>query len=227
MFHGIDTTGKTGLDFGCGVGGYDVVLVRDHGVSKIVGIDLGQAVVQEAEARAEREGLADRLEFLVVDTGPLPFADGMFDFVFTKDSIADVPLADKPAVFAELYRVCKPGGRLVVSDWFRSEEPYTEEMRKWAGEGDETYEMQTLSGTAQYAADAGFTDIELDDRNDWFRRHARDEYERLKGPLFERYVAHFGEESARSSVENARIRALLAEQGQMRPGHIRATRPVR
>lgn len=225
MFAGIEVRGRTGLDVGCGVGGYDVVLVRDHGAARVVGIDLGDAAVEQARLRAESCGLADRLDFRVVQPGPFPFDDASFDFVCSKDTIAEVPLADKPDVFAEMYRVCRPGGWLVVSDWFCTEAPFTEVMRQWATEGDETYEMETLARTAGYAADAGFADLELDDRNDWFRGYARDEYERLKGPLFDDYVERFGEEQARASVENARIRALLAAQGQLRPGHIRAIRP--
>ena len=86
--------------------------------------------------------------------------------------------------------------------------------------------MATLQATAAYARSVGLCDIELDDRNDWFRKYAREGYEKLKGPLFHVYLEEFGEESAKSSVDNTRIRALLAQQGQLRPGHIRATRPV-
>ncbi|MDZ7829795.1 MAG: methyltransferase domain-containing protein [Halofilum sp. (in: g-proteobacteria)] len=225
MFRGIDVTGQAGLDVGCGVGGYDLVLVTDLGAERVVGVDLGPAVVAEAAGRARSAGLGDRLLFRTVEPGPLPFDDATFDFVFSKDTIADVPLADKPAMFAEMFRVCRPGGHLVVSDWFRDEAPYTEEMRAWATEGDETYEMDTLAGAGRYATDAGFSDVELDDRNDWFRQYAREEYERLKGPLFAEYSRRFGAAAARTSVENARVRALLAEQGQLRPGHVRARRP--
>lgn len=98
-------------------------------------------------------------------------------------------------------------------------------MRKWATTGDETYEMDSLSSAAAYVSEAGFVDIDLDDRNDWFRDFARDEYERLKGPLFAVYVEKFGEEQARTSVENAHTRWTLAEQCQLRPGHIRGRKP--
>lgn len=226
MLRHVDITGERGLDVGCGVGGYDVLLVREHGAARVVGIDLDEAMVAQATERARNEDLTDRLDFVAIEPGPFPFDDEEFSFVFTKDTIADVPHRQKPEIFAEMYRVCRCGGRLIVSDWFCADAPYTEEMRKWATEGDETYEMDTLEQTAGYAVDAGFIECELEDRNDWFRRYAKDEYERLKGPLYPLYVDRFGEESARTSMENARIRALLAEQGQLRPGHIRARKPT-
>lgn len=224
MMRGIAVKGSTGLDLGCGIGGYDASLVEEHGAAKVVGVDIDGASIEQAKALARDKSLEDRLEFLKVDaTAGLPFEDGAFDFAFTKDSIVDLP--EKSPVFRELFRVTKSGGWIIVSDWFRSEEPYTEEMRRWATTGDETYEMDTLNSAAGYVVEAGFVDVELDDRNDWFQDLARDEYERLKGPLYPVYVERFGEDQAKRSVENARVRLLLAEQGQLRPGHIRGRKP--
>ena len=126
---------------------------------------------------------------------PLPFRDRTFDTVFTKDSIVDLP--EKAPVFDEMFRVARPGAWIFLSDWFRSEAPFTEEMRAWATEGGETYEMDTLESAAAALSAAGFTQIETDDRNGWFRDFARDEYKRLKGPLFDTYVARFGRVAGR------------------------------
>lgn len=223
MFEDVDLSGASVLDLGCGIGGYDRVLVETLGADRVTGIDIDAASVTVAHAMARACGLSTRLDFRVVAPGPLPFAEGAFDIAYSKDSIVDIP--DKSAVLSEMHRVVKPGGHVVISDWFRSTAPYTDEMRAWATTGDETYEMDTIENAAAYLAEAGFEDIRMDDRNDWFRDLARDEYERLKGPLFETYVEKFGPDQARSSVENARIRSLLADQGQLRPGHVRGRKP--
>ena len=223
MFAGIDLTTSTVLDLGCGIGGYDRVLVETLGASRVTGIDIDGVSIEAARRMASERGLSDRLHFIAVEPGPLPFETDSFDIAYSKDSIVDIP--EKATVLREMYRVVKPGGHVVVSDWFRSEEPYTEEMRAWATTGDETYEMGTIGNAAAYLEKAGFADIATDDRNDWFRALARDEYERLKGRLFATYVDRFGEDQARSSVENARIRSLLADQGQLRPGHVRGRKP--
>lgn len=219
MLHGIDVAGAHVLDLGCGIGGYDALLAERHGAGHVTGVDIDAASLAMADTMRRARGLQDRLTFTKVDPGPLPFDDASFDIVFSKDSIVDLP--EKAPILRDLHRVCRPGGFIVLSDWFRSEAPYTEEMRAWATTGEETYEMDTLQGAADDLRAAGFTDIETDDRNEWFRAYAKDEYDRLKGPLFDTYVAKFGADQAASSVENARIRALLAVQGQLRPGHLR------
>ncbi len=188
----------------------------------VVGIEIDAAKLEAARALAKSEDLSDRLEFVRIDPGPLPFDDDSFDVAFSKDSIIELP--EKNDIFRELHRVVRPGGQLVISDWFCADAPYTEEMRKWATTGDETYQMDSIFSARDCILDAGFVDAQLDDRNDWFKSYSRDEYERLKGPLYPVYVDRFGEEQARTSVENARIRNLLAEQGQLRPGHIRAVK---
>jgi len=223
MLSGIDVTGREVLDLGCGVGGYDLLLAEAHGAARVMGVDIDGASLEQARRRAASSDVADRLEFQRIEPGPLPFEVDRFDIVFSKDTIVDLP--DKRTALTELFRVTRPGGRIALSDWFRADAPMTPEMRAWTSEGDETYEMATLAETAALLGEAGFVDIETEDRNAWFRDYARDEYDRLRGPLFATFAERFGEEDARRSVENARVRALLAEQGQLRPGHIRATKP--
>ena len=223
MLGDVSARGRAVLDLGCGLGGYDALLVREHGAAHVTGVDIDGASIEAARARARADGLQDALTFRHVAPGPLPFAAESFDMVFSKDTIVDLP--DKPAALQEMFRVLRPAGALVLGDWFRADAPMTPEMRAWTSDGDETYEMATLDETAAALRAAGFTGIETEDRNAWFAAYANDEYERLKGPLFETFVARFGRADAERSVENARIRALLAAQGQLRPGHLRARRP--
>ena len=62
-----------------------------------------------------RMGWRDRIGLIKVAPGPLPFPPGSFDVVFSKDSIVHIP--DKHALMAEVFRVLKPGGRFLASDW--------------------------------------------------------------------------------------------------------------
>ena len=58
---------------------------------------------------------SDRIEIRLVEPGPLPFDDGSLDVVFSKDSI--VHIADKEWLCGEAFRVLRPGGWFVASDW--------------------------------------------------------------------------------------------------------------
>lgn len=115
------------LDLGCGVGGYDVLRAGADGAARVLGVDIDGASLQQARRRAGASDVADRLALQRVDPGPLPFAAGRLDVVFSKDTIVDLP--DKRAAPTELFRVVKPGGRIALSDRFRADAPMTPEMR--------------------------------------------------------------------------------------------------
>ena len=106
----------------------------------------------DAVAGAKAEGLADRLRYLVVEEGALPFEDSRFGFVFSKDAIVEVPDRNKPEALRELYRVTEPGGWAIVSDWFRGRDEYTDEMEAWASTGGEVYDMVTIETACRLAA---------------------------------------------------------------------------
>lgn len=223
LFDGVPVSGRRILDFGCGLGGYDIDLVRDLGAGHVTGVDIEPHLVAQARRRVADAGLTGRIEMRQVGDGLLPFADGAFDVAFSKDAV--VHLADKTGALRELCRVTAAGGWLVIGDWFGSDTPMTPEMRAWATEGDETFEMASLNVMAGDLEQLGLTAIQAVDRNAWFRDVCREEVERLEGPLFDTYAQRFGAEQARRSVANARTRLELADQGQLRPGHLRARKP--
>jgi SAM-dependent methyltransferase len=94
------------LDAGCGTGADANALAVRHGVD-VVGVDMSETMVEEAR----RRGLT---EAVVADAAALPFADESFDGAWADRVFQH--LADPEAALAELVRVVKPGGRLVVVD---------------------------------------------------------------------------------------------------------------
>ncbi len=102
------------LEIGCGSGGYALHLAETIGCH-IVGLDINAAGVRNANQLAgdKRPRIPGALR-AVRRFQNLPFADKTFDAVFSNDVLCHVP--GRPAVLGEIFRVLKPGARMLFSD---------------------------------------------------------------------------------------------------------------
>ena len=224
LLEGVDLRGRRVLDIGCGLGAIDVLLVREHGAASVTGIDLEPELVHKARQRAAAAGLSERIQAQVVEVGPLRFADCSFDVVFSKDSLVQIP--DKRAIFAEAARVLRPGGMLVMSDWLRGGEgPYSDELLEFFRLEGITYNMASFEQSRAALAAAGFVDIDIRDRNAWYRELAQRELTSLSGEWYPTLVERLGEERARHFILDWRQLVVVLERGELRPAHLKALRP--
>ena len=102
------------LEVGCGSGGYALHLAESVGC-RLVGLDINTPGVRNANRLALVRGLASQAHFEQCDASKnLPFDDDTFDAVFSNDVLCHLP--GRPAVLVEIFRVLKPGGRMLFSD---------------------------------------------------------------------------------------------------------------
>lgn len=101
----------TVLDVACGPG--IVACAAAAHAAHVTGIDLTPAMIEQARARQAAAGLAN-LDWRTGDATDLPFADASFDRVVTRYSFHH--LREPGRALAEMRRVCRPGGRIVVID---------------------------------------------------------------------------------------------------------------
>ena len=106
--------GERVLDLGCGAGTDSLVASQMvGGDGQVTGIDMTPAMLAKARAAAAEMGAANA-EFVGAEAERLPFADESFDVVISNGVIDLIP--DKDAVFAEIFRVLSPGGRIQIAD---------------------------------------------------------------------------------------------------------------
>ena len=106
--------GDTVLDLGSGAG-FDCFLAakRTGETGRVIGVDMTPEMLAKARANAEKGGYAN-VEFREGEIEKLPVEDDSVDIVISNCVINLSP--DKEAVFSEIHRVLKPGGKFFVSD---------------------------------------------------------------------------------------------------------------
>jgi ubiquinone/menaquinone biosynthesis C-methylase UbiE len=108
------TSASRVLEIGCGSGRYALRVAERVGC-RIAGLDVNSHGIRNANQLAGQAGLSSMARFEECDVSrTLPFENGSFDAVFSNDVLCHIP--GRAATLAEMYRVLKPGGRLLYSD---------------------------------------------------------------------------------------------------------------
>ena len=126
--------GEHVLDLGSGAGTDSLVAAQMVGQQgRVVGIDMTPEMLEKARSAADQAGIT-HVEFVPGEVEELPFADASFDVVISNGVIDLIP--DKDAVFSEIFRVLRPGGRVQLAD-VTIQVPVSEEGRRnidlWTG----------------------------------------------------------------------------------------------
>ncbi len=164
--HGLQP-GMTVADVCCGIGDFAVLLYKEFQPARLLAIDHAPQSLAYARRVATDFGI-DAIEYVQGDAASLLIDDNQFDFVTCRHS---VQVFDRPElILKELYRVCKPGGRVYITNEKNSHclgEPraesiqwtYNEVARLWAYfKGD----IEFGPKSRRYLCDAGFDDVRME-----------------------------------------------------------------
>jgi phosphoethanolamine N-methyltransferase len=221
---GLALKDMTVLDIGCGVGGADVHFASTYEPATVIGIDVEANLIDHCRRLSERRGTSHITDFRQVDPGPLPLPDSSIDLAFSKDSIIHIP--DKGALAAEIYRCLKPGGYFAASDWLAGydDQPSAEMQAYIEAEGLD-FGLASAAVYQHALSDAGFENIQVNERNAWYRQEARRERENLEGALFSHLETALGREFVTREIDVWDKMIIALDQGQLMPTHLRARKP--
>jgi len=118
--HADPQPGETCLDIGSGRGNDCIRLAEKVGeTGRVYGLDISDGMLQKARDNVANKGITT-IEFLKSPLEKIPLPENSVDVVISNCTLNHA--TDKKAVWTEIFRVLKPGGRFVVSDIYATEE---------------------------------------------------------------------------------------------------------
>jgi SAM-dependent methyltransferase len=159
------------LDIGCGVGTTALRIARQTGAT-VVAADISPLMRERAIRNVGKAG-AENVTVETADILDLPYADGSFDCVLAE---AVTMFVDRPRAAAELTRVCKPGGRVLATEFCWREPPTPQAREIFLGQVCPGLQFDSVQEWVRIYTGAGLTDVRTEHRavrDDDRPRHAR------------------------------------------------------
>jgi SAM-dependent methyltransferase len=147
------------LDIGCGVA-TTAIQVAHHYQAQVTAADLSPLMLARAQANVTAAGLDEQVTVEQADILALPYPDGAFDRVIAE---AVTMFVDRPRAVAELVRVCRPGGRVLATEFCWRRPPTAQARQVFLGEVCPGLQVDTVRQWTDLYQAAGLTDLQATD----------------------------------------------------------------
>jgi len=149
--------GQKALDIGCGVGTTAIQMARRFGVT-VSAVDISPIMLERARSNVRHARLERDIQVEQGDILTLRFVDDAFDTVIAE---AVTMFVDRQRAARELVRVCRPGGRVLATEFFWREPPSEEAREIFLGQVCPGMQLDRLDGWVRIYKDAGLSAIEV------------------------------------------------------------------
>ncbi|KAL3859677.1 hypothetical protein ACJMK2_009885 [Sinanodonta woodiana] len=208
------------LDVGCGIGGSAFYMAKEFGV-KVVGIDLSTNMVNIGLKRAKDVAVSEeQVQFEIADVTKRDYTPAMFDVIYSRDTILHIP--EKLTLFKRFFKWLKPGGKLLISDYCCSPGDHSDQFKSYVKQ-----RGYTLLSPVKYGnvlKEAGFCNVQADDRTDLFVACLQKELERITS-IREEFIKEFSLEDYDYLVTGWKDKVERSGQGDQRWGVFYAEKP--
>lgn len=149
--------GEAVLDAGCGVGGAAIYLARNYS-TRVTGITLSSLQVETARQNAKKHNVNHGTKFIEGDFTKTSFEDQSFDVIWACESSSSA--VDKGQMLREWFRLLKPGGRIILLDFFKTEKSI-DQTGKWLNKWCNLWAMSPLVTVKDFEQDLGANGFDL------------------------------------------------------------------
>jgi ubiquinone/menaquinone biosynthesis C-methylase UbiE len=146
------------LDVGCGVATTAIEIAKRHHAA-VTAVDIAPLMLERARANVNATGVGDRVSVEEGDILRLVYPDDSFDVVIAE---AVTMFVDRSRAAAELARVCKPGGRMLATEFLWRTPPTDEARQIFLGQVCPGLEFDTLDDWIRIYASAGLEGLETE-----------------------------------------------------------------
>jgi phosphoethanolamine N-methyltransferase len=207
------------LDVGSGIGGAAFHLARQHD-AVVTGVDLAGEMVQIAQERRRQCEAPQSVTFLLADILTVAFED-RFDIVWSRDALMHI--ADKPRLFARLFDLLNPGGKLVITDYARGPGSVSPEFQAYVQETG--YHLTDPASYGKLLEAAGFAEVEVEDATDKFVEILLREPKQLADRRGD-FLQSFTEDDLNYLEKRWAMKVRFCRAGDMKWGIYLATKPA-